>query len=187
MLTNITYITPNINKQTWELGKEIGYAFEEYIYKILVKCLGATFSKDINIQQTETTRDGGKDIIIDTSRDINLFGVPITLKGKDKLKIYIECKSSSYDTIAYEKFAKNAILAGQNHVDYLVLVTNKTITPFSYYSTEELTKNYDCEFILIDQYILASYLEAHNLDKWNYDKPSFDNSMIALSYQVSKD
>lgn len=186
MLTNITYITPNINKQAWEIGEEIGHAFEEYIYKILVKCLDATFSKDINIQQTESTRDGGKDIIIDTSKDLNLFGVPVTLKGKDKVRIYIECKSSNYDTILFEKFAKNAILAGQDRVDYLVLVTNKTITPFSYYSTDELTKTYDCEFILIDQYILANYLKCHNLNKWNYEKPTFDNSTIALSYQVSK-
>jgi hypothetical protein len=186
MLTNITYITPNINKQTWEIGEEIGHAFEEYIYKVLVKCLNATFSKDINIQQTETTRDGGKDIIIDTSKDLNLFGVPITLKGKDKVRIYIECKSSNYDTILYEKFAKNAILAGQDNVDYLVLVTNKTITPFSYYSTDQLTKNYNCEFILIDQYILATYLKSHNLDKWNYEDPAFDNSTLALCYQVSK-
>lgn len=186
MLTNVTYITPNINKQTWDIGEEIGHAFEEYIYKVLVKCLNATFSKDINIRQTESTRDGGKDIIIDTSKDLDLFGVPITLKGKDTVRIYIECKSSNYDTILYEKFAKNAILAGQDCVDYLVLVTNKTITPFSYYSTDELTKNYGCEFILIDQYILANYLKCHNLDKWNYDEPSFDNSAITLSYQVSK-
>lgn len=186
MLTSVTYITPNINKQTWEIGEEIGHTFEEYIYKVLVKCLDATFSKDINIQQTESTRDGGKDIIIDTSKDLDLFGVPVTLKGKDKVRIYIECKSSNYDTILYEKFAKNAILAGQDHVDYLVLVTNKTITPFSYYSTSELTQNYGCEFILIDQYILANYLKSHNLDKWNYDAPSFDNSTISLSYQVSK-
>lgn len=186
MLTSVTYITPNINKQTWEIGEEIGHTFEEYIYKVLVKCLDATFSKDINIQQTESTRDGGKDIIIDTSKDLDLFGVPVTLKGKDKVRIYIECKSSNYDTILYEKFAKNAILAGQDRVDYLVLVTNKTITPFSYYSTNELTQNYGCEFILIDQYILANYLKSHNLDKWNYDAPSFDNSTISLSYQVSK-
>lgn len=186
MLTNVTYITQNINKQMWEIGEEIGHAFEDYIYKVLVKCLNAPFSKNINIQQTEATRDGGKDIIIDTSEDINLFGIPVTLKGKDKVRIYIECKSSNYNTILYEKFAKNVILAGQDKVDYLVLVTNKTITPFSYYSTDELTQNYNCEFILIDQYILANYLKCHNLDKWNYDAPSFDNSSIALSYQVSK-
>lgn len=186
MLTNITYITPNINKQAWNIGEEIGHSFEEYIFKVLVKCLNATFSKDINIQQTKATRDGGKDIIIDSSKDIDLFGVPITLKGKDKIRIYLECKSSNYDTILYDKFAKNAVLAGQDCVDYLVLVTNKTITPFSYYSTEELTANYGCEFVLVDQYILANYLKCHNLDKWNYDKPSFDNSKISLSYQVSK-
>lgn len=186
MLSNVTYITQNVNKQTWEIGEEIGHAFEEYIYKVLVKCLNASFSKNINIRQTESTRDGGKDIIIDTSEDINLFGIPVTLKGKDKVRIYIECKSSNYNTILYEKFAKNVILAGQDKVDYLVLVTNKTITPFSYYSTDELTQNYNCEFILIDQYILANYLKCHNLDKWNYDAPSFDNSSIALCYQVSK-
>lgn len=186
MLSNITYITPNINKQTWEIGEEIGHAFEEYIYKVLVNRFNAAFSKDINIQQTTSTRDGGKDIIIDSSKDLNLFGIPLTLKGKAKIRIYIECKSSNHDTILYEKFAKNAVLAGQDSVDYFVLVTNKSITPFSYYSTDELTKNYNCEFILIDQYILANYLKCHNLDKWNYEEPSFDKSTIALSYQVSK-
>lgn len=186
MLTSVKYITPNINKQTWEIGKEIGHTFEDYIYRVLVKCLNAAFSKNINIQQTESTRDGGKDIIIDTGENLNLFGIPVTLKGKDNVRIYIECKTSNYDTIPYEKFAKNAILAGQDHVDYLVLVTNKTITPFSYYSANELTQNYDCEFILVDQYILANYLNANNLNKWNYTTPSFDCSTIAVSYQLSK-
>lgn len=186
MVTNVRHITPNINKQAWNISEEMGHKFEEYIFKVLVKCLNATFSKDINIQQTEATRDGGKDIIIESSKDINLFGVPVTLKGKDTIRIYIECKSSSHDTILYEKFAKNVILAGQDAVDYLVLVTNKTITPFSYYSAQELTKDYGCEFILIDQYLLANYLKCHDLDKWDYEKPSFDNSKISLSYQVSK-
>ena len=186
MLSSVKNITPNINKQSWNIGEEIGHAFEEYIYKVLVKTLNSAFSENINIQQTEATRDGGKDIIIDTSEKINLFGIPVSLKGKEKIRIYIECKSSNYDTIAYEKFAKNAILACQNRVDYLVLVTNKTITPFSYYSTEQLTNDYNCEFVLIDQYLLANYLKDNNLNKWEYDEPIFDNSTISLSYQLSK-
>ena len=186
MLTTVTHITPDINKQAWTIGEDGGHAFEEYIFKILVKCLNATFSKNINIQKTEATRDGGKDIIIDTSENLNLFGIPVTLKGKNQVRIYIECKSSKNDMIAYDKFAKNAILAGQDEVDYLVLVTNQTITPFSYYSAYELTRSYNCEFILIDQYILANYLNDHNLNTCNYTKPVFDCSTIALSYQLSK-
>ena len=42
------------------------------------------------------------------------------------------------------------------------------------------------EFILIDQYILANYLNDHNLNTCNYTKPVFDCSTIALSYQLSK-
>lgn len=186
MITSITHITPNINNQEWEIDKESGHQFEDYIYKVVVKSLNATFSKDINVQQTEATRDGGKDIIIDTTRDLNLFGVFLSLKGKNRMRIYIECKSSTYDTIPYDKFAKNISIAGQDHVDYLLLITNKTITPYSYYYACETAIDLGYDFILIDQYLLANYLQANRLNKWNYVEPSFDTSNISICFQVSK-
>lgn len=186
MISNVAYVTPNINKQIWEIGDDIGHNFEDYIFKVLVRCTKATFTSKINIKQTESTRDGGKDIVIDSSTDLDLFGIHFSLKGKEKIRIYVECKSSNHDTIVYDKFAKNVILAGQDKVDYLVLVTNKTIVPFAYYSTYEFTREHGCEFVLIDQYLLANFLNENNLNKWNYICPQFDKTQIALSYQVEK-
>lgn len=186
MVTNIKYITPDINNQKWEIDKEIGHQFEDYIYKVVVKTLNATFSKDIMVHQTEATGDGGKDIIIDTNRDLNLFGVYLSLKGKNKMRIYIECKSSTYDTIPYDKFAKNISIAGRDHVDYLLLVTNKTITPYSYYCAHETAIDLGYDFILIDQYLLANFLQKNGLNKWNYAETTFDTSKISLCYQISK-
>lgn len=186
MVTNIKYITPNINNQNWEIDKESGHSFEDYIYKVVVKTLGATFSKDINVYQTEATGDGGKDIIIDTTRDLKLFGVYLSLKGKHRMRIYIECKSSTYDTISYDKFAKNISIAGQDQVDYLILVTNKTITPYSYYCAYETAVDLGYDFILVDQYLLANYLQKNGLNKWSYTEISFDTSNISLCFQASK-
>lgn len=186
MLTTVKHIGPNINNQNWELNSDIGHGFEDYVYKVIVKSLNTTFLKDITVYQTPSTRDDGRDIVIEASRDFELFGIPISLKAKDKIIVYIECKSSSYDIIPYDKFAKNTIIAEQDHVDYFVLITNKTITPFSYYSSCENALSSGYEFVLIDQYLLASYMKSGGFDKWNYEEPLFDNSQVALSYQVSK-
>lgn len=186
MISTVTHIPFNINNQDWNLGKDLGHGFEDYIYKIIVKILQTTFSPDIQVYQTEPTRDGGRDIIIESRKKFELFGIDFFLKGKDKIKIYIECKSTTQDTVSYDKFAKNVIIAGQDKVDYLLLVTNKTISPYTFYSVSENASESGYEFILIDQYILYNYLKKNQLDKWKLDDVDIDKSQIVISYQTDK-
>ena len=186
MLSTIKYLSANKNNQLWDLGKDIGFGFENYIYKVIVKILGAAFSNEIRVQQTDSVRDDGRDIIIEACKNFELFGIHFSLKGKEKITVYVECKSTNQDTVSYEKFAKNTIIAGQDHVDYLLLVTNKTISPYTYYSACQNASDLGYEFVLIDQYILYSYLELHQLNRWTYETQITDDSQINLSYQVCK-
>ena len=74
MLSTVKYITPNINNQPWNIGNDIGHNFEEHIYKSIVKILNASFSNDIRIFMTPATRDDGRDVVIESNKDIELFG-----------------------------------------------------------------------------------------------------------------
>ena len=131
MISTVTHIPLNVNNRDWDLKQDLGHGFENYIYRTIVKTLNITFSSEIHARQTEAVRDGGRDVIIESSKSFELFGINFSMKGKSEIKIYIECKSTNQDTVSYDKFAKNAIIAGQDKVDYLVLVTNKTITPYT--------------------------------------------------------
>ena len=71
-------------------------------------------------------------------------------------------------------------------IDYLLLVTNKTITPYSYYYAYKTARSLGYDFILNNQYLLANYLQKNGLNKWHYVKPAFDTSNISLCFQVSK-
>ena len=186
MISTVKHIPFNINNQYWNLNEDLGHGFEDYIYKIIVKTLNATFSPEINVYQTEAVRDGGRDIIIESLKKFELFGINFSLKGKKKIKIYIECKSTNQDTVSYDKFAKNAIIAAQDKADYLLLVTNKTVTPYTFYSVYENAVESGYEFILIDQYILYNYLKQNKLNKWELDELNIDRSQIILSYQTDK-
>lgn len=186
MISTVTHHPYNINNLDWDLKDELGHGFEDYIYKIIVKMLHISFSSGITVCQTEAVRDGGRDIIIEATKSFELFGINFSMKGKKKIKIYIECKSTNQDTVSYDKFAKNAIIAGQDKVDYLLLVTNKTITPYTFYSVCENAAGSGYEFLLIDQYILYNYLKQNGLDKWNLCDVNFDRTRIAVSYQTDK-
>lgn len=183
MMSSVQYINGNINNQKWDI--DIGHSFEDSIYRSLLRTLDLPQNDKIKIFQTEATNDGGKDIIITSQVNLNLFDININLKGKKEIKIYIECKSSDKEKISFEKIAKNSVIAGQDKVDYFILVTNKTITPFTFFSIYENSNQYNYEFILVDQYLLHNFLEKHNLNKWKYIQP--DNiPEISLSYQTCK-
>lgn len=186
MISTVTHIPFNINNQNWNLGMDLGHGFENYIYRVIAKFLQVTFSSDITVYQTEPVRDGGRDIIIESTKKFELFGIDFSLKGKDKIKIYIECKSTTQDTVPYDKFAKNVIIAGQDSVDYLLLVTNKTITPYTFYSVSENAFELGYEFILIDQYLLNNFLKKNQFDIWRLEDIHIDESPIIMSYQTDK-
>lgn len=183
MISSINNINENINNQEW--GIEIGHPFERLIYNSLIKTLNLGANDDIKLKKTSAANDGGKDFVIKSKVNLKLFDIDISLKGKKEISIYIECKSSNNDLISYEKVSKNSIIAGQDRVDYFILVTNKTISPFTFYSIDENSKLYGYEFILVDQFLLHNFLDKHNLNGGNYIQPPHIPE-IGLSYQTSK-
>ena len=66
----------NNHNLTWELKNESGHVFENKIYKAILKKLKSKISeKRVFVMQTQCSNDGGKDIVIRSFEDIELFGV----------------------------------------------------------------------------------------------------------------
>ena len=185
MLGTISYITNNINEQPWFLDDCCGLKFEDHIFNVICHALEPLFEKGIYIYRTPRTRDDGKDIIIESTISFELFGINFLLKGKKNIRIYIESKSSKRDKIDLDKFSKNILIANRGDIDYLVLVTNSTISPFSYFQAMENAKDYNYEFILVDQYLLYSFLKDNDAVIGKYCEPQNKES-ISVSYQISK-
>ena len=162
------YLIGEQHNQLWQLGERIGNKFEDNIYDVITNELASFFEYGLRINQTKRANDGGKDIIITSPVNIpSLFGISFNTKGKDYITIHIECKSTNYPNLRYEKIIPSTVKNKKQKIDYFVLVTNSEILPYTYYMVEEeLKDNPDgdlIEFKLVDQYILANSLK----DKYN--------------------
>lgn len=162
MFSHVTYINNENYIRKWPMGKDLGLPFESRIYKILSKQLGRQYGPKIKIWKTEDTQDNGKDIIIQSETDLlNFMGRDLYLRGRKRITIYIECKSSDDNNITFNQLAGNASRVKNDDVQYYILVTNTTIVPFTFYNfNEDLKKISDkpIEFMLVDQTLLFPYL-----------------------------
>ena len=162
MFSHVTYINSENYIRKWPMGKDLGLPFESRIYKILSKQLGRQYGQKIKIWKTEDTQDNGKDIIIQSETDLlNFMGRDLYLRGRKRITIYIECKSSDDNNITFNQLAGNASRVKNDDVQYYILVTNTTIVPFTFYNfNEDLKKISDkpIEFMLVDQTLLFPYL-----------------------------
>lgn len=174
-----------MNEQLWTLADYCGLKFENHIFDIICHVLDPLLKQGINIYQTPSTRDDGKDIVIESAVPFQLFGVNFILKGKEKIRLYIECKSSDKEKIDLDKFSKNLLIANHDDIDYLVLVTNTTISPFSYYQATENAHDYNYEFVLIDQFLLYNFLSSNNAVIGKYDE-LIEKDNFSVSYQICK-
>jgi hypothetical protein len=184
MLSKINYITPSVNMQNWKLDL-IGLQFENYIWNIMKRQLSNWFDAGLKIIKTENSRDGGKDIVIESRVEFTLFGIPFYTKGKESIKVFVECKSSNDKKISLEKFSKNLLIAGNEVVDYFVLVTNTTLSPFSFYQAKKTANDYSYEFILIDQFLLVNFLNDCKAMVGEYER-LLNKPAISMEYQVEK-
>ena len=151
MLGQTYRIGPNLNSIKWDLGNLLGNGFENHIFNVLSKNMEEYFKHGATIEHTSASRDHGKDIIIQASFSLeNILGINFYIRDKEKLKIYIECKSSNKDKITYNSFAGNLSRIKGENVGYYVLITNTTIVPFSYYQFKEDAAKEGIEFILIE-------------------------------------
>lgn len=153
------HLIGNQHNLPWDLGDSLGNAFEDSIYTIITNELSIYFDSGLRIEQTPRSNDGGKDIVISSPVNIkSLLGISLHKRGKDSITIHIECKSTNYPNLRFEKIIPSAVKNKRKKIDYFILVTNSEILPYTYHLVkEELGDN--IEFILIDQYLLAKALK----------------------------
>lgn len=183
MLSSIKYITSNLENAPLDLRMS-GFKFEDLMYDLITKELKTPFKSGAEIIKTESTRDGGVDIIIRSPIPLQLFGQNFYTKGKSEIIIYIECKSSKNLNLSLEKFSKNLLLVNDKKVDYFLLVSNSTISPHSYYRGYEKCLNDNIEFRFVGQNFLLEFLEKHEfLIKEKCLQQEEENS-LSISYQT---
>lgn len=186
MLSVIQDITNRVNGQKWALGATLGHNFESKIYDIISKQVAPLFSKGLRIVATPKSRDDGKDIIISSPVDIpSLLNCSFFLKDKSEIKIYIECKSSNAGPISLDKIICNITRVKEDKIDYFVLVTNTSITPYTHYKMYKDLKMYNIELVVVDQYLLHKYLESRKEIIGEY-KPLDFTPTIGAEYQTLK-
>lgn len=185
MLSTVHYITSNINSQPWNLKEYCGLAFEKHLHNVLCYNLHSYLNKGLHIFETPNTRDDGKDIVIKSTIPFTAFGIDFSLKGKDEIKVYMECKSSNEYKIDLDKFSKNLLIANHEDIDYLILITNMTISPFAFFQAMQNARDYDYEFLLVDQFLLYKYLAESSFEIGNYTPPSKVED-LSVSYQICK-
>ena len=172
MLSQVQYINQiNITKN-WSLKKWIGMPFERHLYYVLSHHM-EKYNGDVLVYDTPSSRDDGKDIIIESTIDIyDLMGHNFYLSGRTKIKIYVECKTSNNNKISWNQLAGNIARVENDDIQYYVVATNTTLVPYTFYQFAKAAKEHDINFFLIDQSLLTPYLiqedaligEIENLD-----------------------
>ena len=141
-MPNITrYLGTSPNDFEWTPPSATGLDFEELVYSALAKHY-SHLRDQVTIKKTQASGDYGKDIIISSTVDLTLFGLPISRLGRKRITIYIECKQTVNDRLPLEKFGKNFLQVREDEVQYFVLATNGTITPVSYYFASSTFANH---------------------------------------------
>lgn len=179
MSNAVKVIEGSMDFWNWNLGTSLGLEFENYIYNTLSNYIIKHYPKGVKVFDTPITNDGGKDIIIESRLNtIDLFEQKFYKKTKNSITIYIECKSSNSGKIRFEKAICNIAKIKELDIDYYILVTNSTITPYTFYSIHTELNACNIEFSLVDQYVLLNFLKKHNTTIGNYvlpkDIPTFN-------------
>jgi hypothetical protein len=141
----------------WDLRGVNGRIFEDR----LATHLQSYFSSDranIRVRPTPPSGDKGRDVIIWTTTDISLFGVPIRATPGRERKIYVECKLRTGNRLESEFFFDFAQMNDEGTPDYYFLVTNASVTPYVHHKAVTTCAKEDVEFRLIDRRLLVDYL-----------------------------
>lgn len=187
MLSQVFNITESATTQSWQLDNTLGHPFEEFIVHFVQQTLcdaGYLQNQEVQITHTSGSNDGGKDIIIVSEVTIrNLFGFTFPINNKCSQKIFIECKSSNNGAIDYNKLSGGIQRAKDQDVDAYVVVTNTTLVPYCYYQLQETAEQNKMQFVLVDQYILATELVSRGLSIGEYI-PILHKPEKEIKYQV---
>jgi hypothetical protein len=160
MLSQRYYIEKKrTNNSIWKLHNLLGRKFESHICAVLKEELSEYYDLGVKIRQTSATRDGGRDIIIESTVDLpDVLCTDFHIGKANEMKIYIECKSSDGYLVSYDNVASNLDRIKSHNVQYYVLVTNTTVVPYAYHMLKTKCKELGVHFVLIDQFLLHSYL-----------------------------
>jgi len=186
MLTTVNHVTEDFNDQIWDFEDSTGQVFEDYIHAIIANEMKPYYKNDMRITKTAHTRDDGMDIYIESPVSFSLFGIKLTLNGKEKIKAAIECKSTSHNKITLEKFAKNILENNEVDLDYFLLITNGTIVPSAFYKAITEFEKVQCKFHLLDQYFLLQYLNNSAYELKGNIKFIPHKHPLQLQYQIRK-
>lgn len=175
MLGKVNYITSNVYQDQGLYDKVEGADFENEMYKSISNCIQNYFIQGLRLKKTPNTRDDGKDMIITSPVEFVLWGKEFKYKNrKDKIKVYIECKSTKDIRVSRDKFSHNILVANNSDIDYFVLITNKCITPEAYYLAMTNAEENEYEFVLFDKILLNIFMSKNYV-------PSTEET---ISYQI---
>ena len=172
--------------KNWTLGDNLGLPFENHLFNVISCQMSNRYGKNVHVYDTPGSRDDGKDIIIESFVDImDFMGRDFFLKGKESIKVYLECKSSDSGKISWNQIAGNVARVENDNIDYYVLITNTTIVPYTFYQFSKSASDKNIQFTLIDQPILVRYLEEQNAFIGELKEPVVTaNQNIIYEYQV---
>ncbi|MBF0290111.1 MAG: restriction endonuclease [SAR324 cluster bacterium] len=151
---------PN-NQCQWDDKTKTGLEFEKYIYQFIAHELGS-LANLVEVKRSPASGDKGRDIIIRSKCGIKLFDLDLKKKEK-QLKIYIECKWTANAGGRISNFANNYAQSLREKVNYYILVTNGSLTPFEHETASNNLKANGIEFINIDLYLLSRYLKKRKV------------------------
>lgn len=184
MLGQIYGVPCKANSQPWKLRDYLGAGFETHLYQVLSSLLVPYFKQGATITQTSSSRDDGKDIIVESPVELKSFmGFSFSLRGKEKIKIYLECKSSNFGNISFNQFAGNLSRVKDDNIDYYVLITNTSISPYSFYQFQTELKQKGIMFYLFDQLLLSRFLVTMDAKLGEY-VPLEDPPVSNIEYQM---
>lgn len=162
MLSQVQYINQPDFINNWYLGDCLGIPFEKHLYRVISRHM-SKYNGNILVYDTPSSRDDGKDIIIESTTDIHdLMGHDFYLRGRNKIRIYIECKTSNSEKISWNQLAGNIARVENDDIQYYIVATNTTLVPYTFYQFAKAAKERNIEFFLIDQSLLVPYLIQQN-------------------------
>jgi hypothetical protein len=183
MLSQISAVSDNYRIEKWDLLHDLGTGFETIVFNILTKQLSEYYSLGAKIYPTPATRDDGKDFIITTSVELHdILNHSFSLGEKKHLKIFLECKSTNNERLSLERILGSVSRIKEENPDYYVLVTNASVSPFSYYRIKSELDSADISFVFVDQHILLDILNKS--DTAIGIPPMIDTPEYAAEYQT---
>ncbi|MCL2288913.1 MAG: ATP-binding protein [Candidatus Bathyarchaeota archaeon] len=130
--------------------KDDDHWFEDVIFNALTKELA---------NQRPTLQRSSKDVFIITSNEAFSALNHNFIINNESLNIRIECMCSENSVISPPVPSESLL----QDITHYVLVTNSSISPCKYFKIQESAKNNNCEFVLVDQNFLHSYLKKQKM------------------------